>query len=328
MLERLKPDVVTMDVNLPRMNGFETTRRIMESIPLPVVIVSASWKADEVATTFRALEAGAVAVLGKPHGPAHPESSVDAARLIQTVKAMSEVKVVRRWTRSRRPAAPSTASDSGFNGDSKAKTAANARTTAPAVRLAAIGASTGGPLVLQTILSSLAKGFPAPVLIVQHITAGFLPGLAQWLSSTTGFPIHIAKRGELALSGCAYLAPDAIHMGIDHNSRIILEASEPEGGLRPAVSYLFRSVSQSFGASAAGVLLTGMGRDGAEELKLMRNAGAVTFAQDQESSVVHGMPGEAIKLDAATYVMNPERIAAFLLGAVEQAHSEPGQRIR
>ncbi len=311
-LARHKPDVITMDIHLPKMDGFETTRRIMETQPAPVVIVSGSFAPEEVNMTFRALEAGAVAVVEKPRGVQHPDYQTLARKLVQTVKAMAEVKVVRRWTKSRR-------AETGQPGVAQAAPpasptlATSTATAAPAakVEVVAIGVSTGGPPVLQTIFSGLPADFAAPVLVVQHITAGFLPGLAEWLNQTTNFPIQIATQGEPLLPGRAYLGPDGFHMGVERG-RIVLSQEAPENGLRPAVSYLFRAVARVFGANAVGVLLTGMGRDGAEELKLMKDKGAVTIAQDKDSSVVHGMPGEAIKLDAATYVLPPPRIAVTL----------------
>jgi two-component system chemotaxis response regulator CheB len=180
------------------------------------------------------------------------------------------------------------------------------------VRLVAIGASTGGPPVLQTVLAGLPKPCPVPVVIVQHISAGFVQGLADWLTATTGMTVQLARHGDVAQPGTAYLAPDCCQMSIARDFRIVCGQEEAEHGLRPAASVLFRSVARHFGAHAAGVLLTGMGCDGAADLKRMRDAGAVTLVQDRESSVVHGMPGEAIRLDAATHVGNPERIAALL----------------
>jgi len=305
LLERVKPDVVTVDMSMPRMSGFEVTRRIMESNPLPIVIISASWEPSEVTTTFAAVEAGAVAVVAKPHGPGHADHASASHRLVQTVKAMSQVKVVRRWARAGsqevRPSAPIRPVRAG--------------SSAARIRIVAIGASTGGPLVLQTLLSNLPKRYAAPVLIVQHIAAGFLPGLADWLGKTTGFPIRIASHGEPLMNGHAYLAPDGIHMGVQ-SGRIALMRGEPRDGLRPSVGHMFDSVAAAYGAAAAGVLLTGMGRDGAEELGSMRRKGAMTIAQDEESCVVFGMPGQAVRLGAAEYILSPPRIAALLGGAV------------
>lgn len=314
-LEALKhevPDLLTVDINMPGMNGFDLTRHIIQTHPVPVVIVTAGWRPEEVATTFKAIEAGAVAIVGKPHGPGHREYERDARKLVETVKAMSEVKMVRRWTRPRpigteRPA-PSPA---------KPAVLAPPRQV-PRPDVIAIGASTGGPLVLQTILRGLRPGFPVPILIVQHIAAGFLQGLVDWLVSTTGFPVSVAGAGERALPGHAYFAPDGFHMGVAADRRLVLSLEAPDTGLRPSVSHLFASVARVYGADSAGVLLTGMGKDGAEQLKVMRERGAMTIAQDRESSLVFGMPGEAVKLEAAAFVVAPERIVALLEAAVDQ----------
>jgi two-component system chemotaxis response regulator CheB len=178
--------------------------------------------------------------------------------------------------------------------------------------VAAIGASTGGPVVLQTILSRLPQHYPIPLLLVQHMAPGFVQGFIEWLAQSTPLPIHVASQGESLLPGHVYVAPDGWHMGVASGGRVMLSQEPPENGARPSVSVLFRSVAKVFGKHAVGVLLTGMGRDGAEELKSLKDRGAVTIAQDEDSSTVHGMPGAAIKLEAATYVLPPQGIAEVL----------------
>jgi len=308
-VKRKKPDVITMDINMPKMDGFEATRRIMETHPTPIIIVSGVWDPKEVETTFRAVEAGALAVLSRPVGIGHPDHEATAWDLIQTVKVMSEVKVVRRWAHLRRgkvaPAPP------------PPTTVPSPRSPAD-IKLVAIGASTGGPIVLHTILSELPTDFPLPVLIVQHIAAGFTQGFVEWLAQSSGFPVHVATYGEDPLPGHAYVAPDGSHMGVDRGGRIILSHDEPENSMRPSVSYLFRSVAYVHEKRAVGVLLTGMGKDGAEELKMMKDRGALTIAQDRETSVVYGMPGEAVNLDAASYMLPPEKIAEVLTNLIKK----------
>ena len=303
MVALKKPDVVTMDIHMPKMDGFEATRKIMETNPVPIVIVSASWNPEEVDKTFRTMEAGAVAALEKPRGIGHPDSETSVKELIQTVKLMSEVKVVRRWASLRKMKLAS---------EPIKEEKPEPRTSDLDIKLVAIGASTGGPLVLQNILSRLPENFPAPIGIVQHIAPGFLSGLGDWLNKTTNFPVHIATKGTRLLPGNAYLAPDGFQMGVDKSCRVILNSKKPEHNLCPSVSYFFRSVANNLGGKSIGVLLTGMGKDGAEELKLLKEKGSPTIAQDKESSVVHGMPGEAIKLGAAMYVLPPDKIAEKL----------------
>jgi two-component system chemotaxis response regulator CheB len=299
MLDTLDPDVITMDIHMPGIDGYRTTRRIMETRPVPIVIVTASYDPTDVTQAFRAVEAGAVAIIDKPPGIAATTHTECAQKLINTVKAMSQVRVVKRTPR--------------IQPDPVA--AAPNKTTAPApspVEIVAIGGSTGGPLVLQEILAGLPRPFPVPILIVQHISAGFVEGLATWLAQSSGLPVRTARDGDRARAGHVYLAPDGVHMRVEKGGLISCVGGEPENGLCPAVSCLFRSVAGAYGAKAAGVLLSGMGRDGAIELKLMRERGAVTVAQDRETCVVNGMPGAAVEIGAATHVLAPGQIAAFL----------------
>jgi two-component system chemotaxis response regulator CheB len=308
LTRELRPSVITMDIHMPIMDGFEATRRIMESVPTPIVVVSGSTGAHEVASTFRAMEAGALAVVLRPAGIDHDAFKADSRQLIITVKLMSEIKVVRRIPRDawqRRPA--SLAKGQGLK-------------TASGIQLVVIGASTGGPPVLKEILSRLCKDFPFPLLIVQHIAAGFVGGFAEWLSGSSHIPVSIAANGERPLPGHGYMAPDGFHLGVAEGPRIALSDDPPEcNGLRPSVAYLFRSAAKNSGPRAVGVLLTGMGRDGAEEMKLMRDRGAITIAQDEESSIVHGMPGEAIRLGGATYILSPAGIAETLSALADAA---------
>jgi two-component system, chemotaxis family, protein-glutamate methylesterase/glutaminase len=310
-LKETKADVVLMDIQMPRLDGFETTRRIMETDPLPIVICTAASDPREMATAFRSMEAGAVACVGKPVGSEHPEYKALATELIQTLKLMSEVKVVRRWTRTRSLAPVSAPQDEHID-------------LKQGVRAIGIGASTGGPPILQAILAGLPKDFSVPLLIVQHIAPGFLSGLIEWLNQTTGLHIHIASHGTIPLLGHVYFAPDDLHMGLSAGYRIQLTREEPESGLRPSVSYLFRSLAESSGPHAIGILLSGMGKDGAAELKLMRDKGATTIAQDKETSVVHGMPGEAINIGAATHILPGEKIADTLIGLVRRKNVAGG----
>lgn len=297
-VQELKPDVITMDIHMPRINGFDATRRIMETNPMPIVIVSGSSTAEEVSTTFHALEAGALAVVRRPFGIGHPEHGHSCAELIQTVKLMAEVKVVRRWQRATSPP--------------KSRTMVPVVTAAREVRLVAIGSSTGGPLALQAILSHLPKEFPVPIVVVQHMSEGFIQGFAEWLGQSTPLQVHVAAQGEFLLPGHVYLAPDGYHLEVRHDLRVLLRSDEPENGLRPSVARLFRSVAAAVGSRAVGILLTGMGKDGAAELKMLRDLGALTIAQDKDSAVVWGMPAEADRLGAAQHLLPPEMIAQAL----------------
>ncbi len=299
--KELRPDIITMDLHMPKMDGVEATRIIMETCPVPIVIVSGNNKVTEINYFFQLLEAGAITVLLRPPGIGHKEHIKESAKLVKTLRLMSEVKVVRRI--SRQPAKLAFTNKS-FN---KNSTDLNS-----AAEIVAIGASTGGPQALQLIISGLPKNLPFPILIVQHIAPGFIQGFAEWLSKSSGLPVRVAVNGEKLLSGVCYIAPDGFHMGVGYNSQIVLSSHEPENGLRPSVAFLFRTVSQIYGSKAIGILLSGMGKDGADELKIMRDNNAITIAQDKNSSVVHGMPGEAIKINAANFVLSPEKISEYL----------------
>jgi two-component system, chemotaxis family, protein-glutamate methylesterase/glutaminase len=306
LVQRHRPDVITMDIHMPKLNGLEATRLIMETNPTPIVIVSGSESAQEMATTFNAINAGALAMLRRPAGISHPDHHVMAADMIRTIKLMSEVKVVRRWPRMRNvEAIPRPAGLDPVRG------------WAP-VSIVAMGASTGGPSAIAATLAALPKNFPVPVLIVQHMSAGFTGGFIQWLAGSSSLPVHVAAHGAFPLPGHVYIAPDEYQMKVGEEGEIILTKDEPEHGSRPSVSYLFRSIAKVYGSNSVAGLLTGMGRDGVKELRLLKETGAITFAQDRESSIVHGMPGEAIKLDAAMLVLPLDKIAVVLTNLADR----------
>jgi two-component system chemotaxis response regulator CheB len=312
-ITRHNPDVVTMDIEMPGMDGYETTRRIMATQPVPVVLVSSRVTPEDVAMSFSIAEAGALAAVEKPGGPGAPGHEAMARRLTQTVKLMSEVKVVRRWNRDL--AKTGTAATNGTMPEPD-------KHEGP--QIVAIGASTGGPPVLQKILTGLSPQFPLPIVIVQHIAPGFLQGMVEWLIQTTGFRVRIAIDGETFRPGYAYFAPDGKHLGVRRYAnapgRAWLSDAPLEHNLRPAVAFLFRAVAETYGKEAIGVLLTGMGRDGAAELKTLRDKGAITIAQDKETSVVHGMPGEAVALGAARHILPPDEITKMLTRLARRAN--------
>lgn len=306
LIKRKRPDVVTMDIHMPKMNGIEATRKIMEISPVPIVIVSGSTVREDVEMTFHAMEAGALTIAERPEGIHHPDHTKSAAEFIQTVKLMSEVKVIRRF-----PKKPVSAS--------REHAAQKVRRSPAEIEVVAFGASTGGPLVLQTILSQLPRDLSASLLIVQHIADGFMEGFVSWLNHTAGFPTKIAADGERLLPGCAYVAPNGFHMGITTHGTIYLDQNEGTNGICPSIAHLFRSIASVMGEHAIGVLLTGMGADGASELKLMKDSGSVTIAQDKESSAIFGMPGTAIRLGAAHYILSPGEIAEALVRIINHS---------
>lgn len=277
MTARLRPDVITMDIHMPFMDGYETTRRIMEETPLPIVIVSADHHTENVAKSFRALEAGALAVFPKPGtGPATDFDS-RAAELVEAVRLMAGVKVIRRHSRPRRRRE--------IEPPSKVPRIAE---------VVAIGASTGGPAALAQLLARLPADFAAPILVVQHLARGFEAGLTAWLDGVSPLAVRLAEDGDELVPGRVLIAPHDVHLGVSRGRRVVLEESDPIGRHRPSATHLFRSVGDAFGSGSLGVILTGMGDDGVAGLGNLRRAGGHVLAQDKSSCVVYGMPGAAV----------------------------------
>ncbi|MBF0183260.1 MAG: chemotaxis-specific protein-glutamate methyltransferase CheB [Magnetococcales bacterium] len=292
-----QPDVIIMDITMPRMDGYEATQQILQLYPIPIIICSGAWKSPEAVQSFRAIEVGAVTAIAKPEGPDSPNYAATAASIARLVKAMAGVKVVRRLRR-------------GMNGANAIET--GEQRLPDRVDLLAMGASTGGPPVLKEIFTTMKQLPTFPIVVVQHIAPGFLDGMVSWLQAVVPWTIRVAEQGETLLPGHIYFAPDQSHIGL-REQRVILDQQTPaEYGLRPTVDYLFQSMARHYGSRAVGILLTGMGSDGARGLLQMRNSGALTVAQDQKSSLIFGMPGEAVHSGAAQKVLNPPQIADLL----------------
>jgi two-component system chemotaxis response regulator CheB len=294
---RLKPDIVTLDLDMPGLDGFEATRQIMTAVPTPIVIVSALAGLSEAEAAAGALGAGALAVLRKPAGPGAPGFERSRRDIVATVKAMADVKVVRRWPErpmeAPPPALPSTAR--------------------PPATVVAIATSTGGPPALHHLFGELSADFPAPILVVQHISRGFTEGFASWLGRGTKLRVKLAEDGETASRGTAYVAPDDRHLGIERDGTIRHSSKPAIGGFRPSATFLFESAAAAFGSRAVAVILTGMGRDGVDGLRAIRRAGAQTIAQDEKTSVIFGMPGAAVAEGLADVVLPLTEIAGRLV---------------
>lgn len=301
MAHDLKPDVITMDIRMPVMDGFEATRMIMADNPIPIVVISSSVDNEELRITFRAIEEGALAVMEKPRGFTHPDFENIRRDLVDTVRAMAGVRLFRR----RRIEIPKEADIY--------ETAIQQRTKA--YELLAIGCSTGGPQVLHQIFSLLPIGFPVPIVVTQHISRGFVGGLVAWLAGNTLLNVKLAEQGETLNAGAIYFAPDDQHLLVIRNTSGLaasLSQDAPCNGFRPSASPMFKSAALTCQQRAVGALLTGMGADGADGLLALRRAGSHTLVQDEASAVVYGMPGAAIALDAVDQVVALDRMSAYL----------------
>ena len=279
MTKRLKPEVVTMDIQMPGVDGFAATKEIMIERPTPIVIVSGLVDVHETTVVMQALNAGALAVLPKPSSPQDPGFGEQSYDLLQTVKSMAQVKVVRHW-RGRPPPAP----------------VLEIPLPRAGVRCAvvAIAVSTGGPQTLHRLLSAMPGDFRAPILIVQHMATGFIQGLAGWLNTVVSLRVKVAEEDEPLNSATVYLAPDDRHLGVANGGRIALSDASPIAGFRPSGTFLFDSVAKGFGARTVAVIMTGMGADGVEGLKTVRRLGGWIVVQDKATSVVYGMPAAAV----------------------------------
>lgn len=302
MAERLRPDLITMDVEMPELDGLEATMRIVGKVPTPIIIVSSQANASEVALSLEATRAGALMVLPKPAGPASPRFREQQTHLVAMVKAMSDVKVVRRW---------------GASTPSKARRALQVHPARSAERpsLVAIGASTGGPAALREVFHAMPGNFRIPILVVQHISKGFVNGLANWLDANTKLQVRVAAANETARPGIVYVAPDDHQLGIRDDGRIHLSDAPAVGSFRPSATHLFASAAAAYGNRMIAVILTGMGDDGVTGLRAVHAAGGLVVAQDEATSIVYGMPREAARAGVVTTTLALPDIAPYLVEA-------------
>lgn len=301
---KLRPDVILMDGHMPDVDGFTATRRIMETCPTRIIIATASYDPRDVKTSLQGLEAGALSVVEKPFGPGDPRHEASVKQLLSLIRALSEVGVVRRWAR-RSP-------ETGAPPDPP-------KNSLIRPRIIAIAGSTGAPKVLASILRALPPDIACPVVLVQHISAGFVEGFAMWLDGLCRLPVLIARNGDALKPANVYVAPENRHLRVAADDRIALGDDPPVGNFRPSADCLFESVARSYGAAAIGVILTGMGRDGADGLTAMARAGAVTVAQDPATCVIRSMPSAAIAAGAIHHVIPAEAIGDFLTTLVTPA---------
>ena len=312
LLPKLNPDVICTDLHMPVMDGLEFTRAVMAQQPRPILVVSVSVEPDSP-NIFRLLEAGALDIYAKPRAILEADQDKLARELASKIRILAGVHVFRRTAAAKvNPPPPPPL----------------ALTPHAPVRIVAIGASTGGPQALREILTHLPRNFPVPVVCVQHIGSDFLTGMVDWLAETSLLPVHKAAQGERPQAGVVYFAPGDAHLELATDGRFSLTQAAPCDGHRPSATVTLRAAARRFGAGAVGVLLTGMGRDGAEGMAEIAAAGGITIAQDEASSVVYGMPKAAVELGAAQHVLPIEQIAPALIALANDRDSAgaPSQR--
>ncbi|MEO5904482.1 MAG: chemotaxis-specific protein-glutamate methyltransferase CheB [Gemmatimonadaceae bacterium] len=314
MAERLRPDLITMDVQMPELDGLEATERIMASAPCPILIVSSKARESDISLSLDATRAGALLVLPKPEGPLSSRFEGEKRHLVSMVKALSRVKVVRRRGSSDRSGTPRTGRREASTSEQQGTRRARPRSPAT---LVAVGSSTGGPAALHDMVLELPRDFRAPILVVQHIARGFVNGLAKWLGDGAGMRVKVATDGEIARPGTMYIADDDKHLGVHKDAaggyRIALSRSAPAGTFRPSATRLFESAAEAAGENLVAVILTGMGDDGVEGLSSVKNQRGMVIAQDEESSVIYGMPREAVRAGVVNQVLPLHAISGRLV---------------
>lgn len=300
--EEVAPDVIAMDIRLPGIDGLEATRRIMSKKPTPIVVVASSIESGKWnSTPMEALRSGALAVLEKPAGTTHKDYEVLAERLCTQLFIMSQVKLIKQHHRhENRPGA----GESWLWGGDPA-----------AFQMLGVVCSTGGPGALVELLAGLGPAFPLPILLVQHMTSSFIAGFASWLDAVCPLGVRVIKGDCIPTPGMVHMAPSEHHLRIE-GGRLLLDAGDLVSFQRPSGTVLFQSMAQDLGANALGVLLTGMGDDGAAGLLAIRRSGGYTIAEDESTAVVYGMPAAAVRMGAVCESLPLPAIASRVLDLV------------
>ncbi len=329
VVQRLRPDVVTMDVRMPVMDGLATTEHLMAYCPTPILVLTASLASYEVDITFKMLGAGALEVVEKPRGGDAQTLEHAARDLVRRVKILSRVKVVTHLRGRRRTPGDGLSLPPTSRNDQASTRGAPATSPTDAALIplvggasngslspiVVIGASTGGPRVIHQIIAGLPRSFPAAVLVVQHIAEGFSEGMAEWLASASTLPVRVAQEGSPIRAGEVLIAPDRRNLLVTPNGAVHL-SDAPLLIQRPSIDVTMQAVADVYGSRAVGVLLTGMGRDGAYGMRSLHRRQAYTIAQDEASCAIFSMPRAAIQLGVVREVLPPSAIAPRLVEVV------------
>jgi two-component system, chemotaxis family, protein-glutamate methylesterase/glutaminase len=303
-IPKLQPDVVCTNLQMPKMDGCELIRQLLAVCPRPILVVSPMVQATEPETIAKVLKAGAIDVFPQPITGRWSIS--DQQALMAKIRVLAGVKVFTKSLRQLPHPLPTPA------------VIQRPILSPNSPQILAIGASTGGPQAIHQILRLLPADFPLPILCTQHISAGFLPGLIDWQKSMCLLPVKVAEDGECPLPGTVYFAPDHYHLTLDALGCCHYSAAPAINRHCPSITVMFESLAQHYGAGVLGILLTGMGQDGAVGLQAIAQAGGLTIAQDEATSVVFGMPKVAIELEAAQQVLAVDQIGPFLLQTLAQ----------
>ncbi len=296
----LKPDLVTMDLMMPVMDGMAAIEAIMHERAVPILVISSQADAQRAC---QALDLGALEVIGKPDF-----TSDEPQELLRKIRLLAGVSVFTRFRRSNRMLQASIE-----------LTPLPKSTQVPQPdfeRVVAIASSTGGPQALARILPRLPADFPAPILVAQHMSDGFVDGMARWLDGLCQLEVRVAKEGELIRPGCIYISPSECHLEVNAAHRVRLQARQEKDIYRPSCDHLLASVAKVYRHAGIGLILTGMGRDGAQGMLALHQAGGVTLAQDEASSVIFGMNQVAIETGGVHLVLPLDQLPANLTRAV------------